>query len=245
MTSAISSYGGYPPAMQAGYGSRPRKADASELAADLFSALDTQQQGYLQASDFDSAISALNGSSSSSDNSASELFAALDSDSDGKVTQDELTTRLQELQSQLDSQFNAMRTQGMDGMAAMGGMGGMGGMPPPPPPGNDAGLDQDQLSSMASDASASGDSTAAARFSSLAANFDAADSNGDGKVSFQESIAYEQSQSESGNSDSSSTTASADNSRDSARALQRLMAMLRAYDSNDTTGGSQLLSTAV
>lgn len=237
MTSAISSYGGYPPAMQAGYGSRPRKPDASELAADLFSALDTQQQGYLQASDFDSAISALNGSNSSSDSSASDLFAALDSDSDGKVTQDELTSRLQALQSQLDSQFNAMRTQGM---AAMGGMGGM---PPPPPPGNDAGLDQDQLSSMASDASASGDSTAAARFSSLAANFDAADSNGDGKVSFQESIAYEQSQNAS--SDSAGATASADSSSQSARVLHRLMEMLRAYDSNDNTGGSQLLNTAV
>ncbi|MEQ6289061.1 EF-hand domain-containing protein [Vogesella sp. GCM10023246] len=243
MTSAISSYGGYPPATQAAYGSRPRKPDASELAADLFSALDTQQQGYLQASDFDSAISALNGSSSSSDSTASDLFAALDSDSDGKVTQDELTTRLQELQSQLDSQFNAMRTQGMGGMAAMGGMGGM---PPPPPRGNDAGLDQDQLTTMASDASASGDSTAAARFSSLAANFDAADSNGDGKVSFQESIAYEQSQSTS--SDSASATASADNSSDStqnARVLHRLMEMLRAYDSNDNDSGSQLLSTAV
>lgn len=231
MTSAIGSYGSYQGMMPAMQGQRPRRPEASEVAAQMFSELDTGQQGYLQESDLSDALGAIGSSD------GAELFAALDGDSDGKVTQDELTSKLQEIASQLDSSFNAMRTQGMPQMMA-GGMQGMGGMPPPPPRGEDEGLDADQLSAMASSASENGDTTAAERFASLAANFDAADTDGDGKVSFQESIAYEQSQNGSNSADDSDGNSQAGDVN--ARSLQRLLGMLRLYGNSDDSSSQQL-----
>lgn len=231
MTSAIGSYGSYQSMMPAMQGQRPRRPEASDIAAQIFSELDTGQQGYLQESDFSDVL----GASGSSD--GAELFAALDGDSDGKLTQDELTSKLQEIASQLDSGFNAMRTQGMPQMMA-GGMQGMGGMPPPPPPGDDEGLDAEQLSAMASSASENGDTTAAERFANLAANLDAADTDGDGKVSFQESIAYQQAQNGSSSADDSSSDSQGGGVNE--RSLQRLLGMLRLYGNSDDSSSQQL-----
>ncbi|MDC7696313.1 EF-hand domain-containing protein [Vogesella indigofera] len=233
MSSAISSVGSsYLPGMS-GMGGGPRamkRPDGEQMASEIFSKLDTDNQGYLEASDF------------GSDNE--DLFSALDSDSDGKVSKSELSTRLKQLAEELDSQFNAMRSQGMGGMMMAGGMQGM---PPPPPAGgeDDAGLEQEQLSAMATDASEAGDSVAAARFAALAENFDSADSNQDGKVSFAESIAYEEAQRGSSGSDSeNSGVASADSEQDG-RIMMRLMAMLRAYSSDDdSNNGSSVQLTA-
>lgn len=228
MSSAISSVGSsYLPGMS-GTGGGPRamkRPDSEQMASEIFSKLDTDKQGYLEASDF------------GSDNE--DLFAALDSDSDGKVSKSELSTRLKQLAEELDSQFNALRSQGMGGMMMAGGMQGM---PPPPPPasGGDDGLDQNRLSAMAADASEAGDSEAAARFAALAENFDSADSNQDGKVSFAESIAYEEAQRGStggGDSDVAGAGSEQDN-----RLMMRLMAMLRAYGSDDDSGGSVQLT---
>ncbi len=231
MSSAISSIGSsYLPAMGAMAGS-PRamkRPDSEQMASEIFSKLDTDNQGYLEAGDF------------GSDNE--DLFAALDSDSDGKVSKSELSTRLKQLEEELDSQFNAMRSQGMGGMMMAGGMQGM----PPPPAGgeDDAGLEQEQLSAMAADASEAGDSTAAARFAALAENFDSADSNQDGKVSFAESIAYEKAQRSDSSSDSEdASVASADSEQDS-RIMMRLMAMLRAYSSDDDSKSSSVQLSA-
>ena len=230
MSSAISSVGSsYLPGMS-GMGGGPRamkRPDGEQMASEIFSKLDTDNQGYLEASDF------------GSDNE--DLFSALDSDSDGKVSKSELSTRLKELAEELDSQFNAMRSQGMGGMMMAGGMQGM---PPPAGGEDDAGLEQEQLSAMATDASEAGDSVAAARFAALAENFDSADSNQDGKVSFAESVAYEEAQrSSSGTSSEDSGVASADSEQDG-RIMMRLMAMLRAYSSDDdsNSGGSVQLT---
>ncbi|WP_374496529.1 EF-hand domain-containing protein, partial [Vogesella indigofera] len=120
MSSAISSVGSsYLPGMS-GMGGGPRamkRPDGEQMASEIFSKLDTDNQGYLEASDF------------GSDNE--DLFSALDSDSDGKVSKSELSTRLKQLAEELDSQFNAMRSQGMGGMMMAGGQPGL---PPPPPP---------------------------------------------------------------------------------------------------------------
>ena len=252
MSSTIGSVGGFSPSMMQGMGGaqRPMKRPSSdEMAEQIFSKLDTDNQGYLEVSDFSAA---LGDSSSSSDSlSADELFSSLDSDSDGKITKDELSSRLKELSDELDSQFNAMRTD-MSGM--MAGMQGMGGMPPPPPPeGEDEGLSQDQLSQMASDASEAGDTAAASRFSALAASFDEADSDGDGKVSFAESIAFEKASQSSSSSDSSSSASSSSDSstnsstsvasRDDARVMMQLMQLMRSYGlgSDDSRQQSSLL----
>lgn len=246
MNSISSSSGSYQTAMMQGMGGprgRP-KPEASDVAAQIFSKLDTDKQGYLEASDFTSAISQL--SSSQQQASGEEVFSSLDSDSDGKLTQDELTTGIQALQDQLDSQFNAMRVQQ--------GMGGMNGMPPPPPPGGgrggrgeDEGFDQEQLSQLASAAEEAGDSRGASMFSELEDNFDEADADGDGKVTFSESVAYrEQQQQQASSEDSSSDTSTASASSSStslsqemqSRIAQRLMDMMRAYDTQQRDGDS-------
>lgn len=267
--STISSVGGssYTQGMMHGGPRGARRPDSNQMADDIFSQLDTNNQGYLQASDFSNAISQLNGSngssnSNSSDTSGEDIFAALDTDKDGKVTKSELSTRLKELSDQLDSQFNAMRTQAM---AQQGGaQGAQGGMPPPPPGGGrggdhdgdgggkSKGLDQTQLSAMAKAAGDAGDTQAADRFSQLASNFDDADSNGDGKVSFAESIAYEKSQQSSSASSTTTTTSSSSSSttttsssiseEQQSRVMMRLMDMMRSYGQQDDAQNSSSLS---
>jgi Ca2+-binding EF-hand superfamily protein len=212
-----------------------QRPEASEVAKQIFSKLDTDNQGYLEASDFASAISKLSSSGSDGSSASSdEVFASLDGDSDGKVTQDELTQGIKSLQEQLDSQFNAMRMQG--------GMQGMGGAHPHHHDGGqtqDEGMDQNQLGEMASAASQAGDSRAASMFSQLASNFTDADADGDGKVTFSESIAYQHKQQQASSSDTGSTDDSASAGSNSAsssaqemqsRMAQRLMEMMRAYD---------------
>ncbi len=242
MSSVTSSTSSYMPNMMQGPGG-PRgmrqRPEASEVAQQIFSKLDTDNQGYLEAGDFASAISQLSRSGQNSNTASSdEVFSSLDSDSDGKVTQDELTSGIQSLQDQLDSQFNAMRMQG--GMPGMGG----GGMPPPPPQGGrggkDEGLDQSQLTDMATTAAESGDTRAASMFSQLADNFDAADADGDGKVTFSESVAYQRQQAQAGSTGSDSSSSDSSNTASSStvassqevqgRIAQRLMEMMRAYD---------------
>lgn len=251
MSSAISNVGSYASAMMPhGMQGGPRgmkRPDATEMTEDLFSKLDTSQQGFLQASDL-------------GDNGEA-LVSALDSDSDGKVTRSEMSERLQQIQSELDSQFQAMRTrqgmgeqQGMGGMegGGMGGMGGPqgmggGGMRPPPPDGEDQGLSQDQLSAMATSASENGDDAAAELFSQVASNFSAADTNGDGKVTFQESQAYRESQQASQSSDSSTSsasTASSETSQDNRRIMHQLMSLMRTYGEGESTTSSGQYSVA-
>lgn len=234
MSSVTSSTSSYMPSMMQGPGGGPRgmrqRPEASEVAQQIFSKLDTDKQGYLEADDFASAISQLSRSGQSSNTASSdEVFSSLDSDSDGKVTQDELTSGIKSLQEQLDSQFNAMRMQG--GMQGMGG-----GMPPPPPggrggQGQDQGLDQSQLGDMATAAAESGNTQAASMFSQLADNFDEADADGDGKVTFSESVAYQRQQEQTGSTGSDSSTGSVSGSQDmQGRIAQRLMEIMRAYD---------------
>ena len=82
---------------------RPQRPSAEEMASDLFSKLDSSGKGYIQESDLESALSAIIGSSSSSNTdstgtaSASEIFSQLDSDGDGKVTEDEMASGFQKL----------------------------------------------------------------------------------------------------------------------------------------------------
>lgn len=149
--------------------------NASQIANSIFSKLDTSNKGYIEQTDLQSALSKLNGSDDSS--SVEELFSALDSDSDGKLTESELSSGISNLLGELNSQFNNMRVQG--------------GMPPPPPPQNeedDEGYTQEELTSIASTTS---DSQLSSLMSNVAANFEAADTNQDGKVSAKEAMEYQ------------------------------------------------------
>lgn len=214
---------------------------SSTSISQLFTRLDTKSQGYLEKSDLVSAFAGFSNDSSSS--SVDDVFQALDSDQDGKVTKSEFSTTLAKLQEELDSQFNQMRMQGQ-------GPQGMGGMPPPPPPQNDSGFTQDELSAQLEEIGSS-DSDRASFINNIVQNFSAADSNGDGKVSFQEAQAYNsQSDSTSGTSSTTGTTTStattANNSE--AQVMFKIMQLMHAYgglnNDNSAAASGSLLSVS-
>lgn len=216
---------------------------SSTSISQLFTRLDTKSQGYLEKSDLVSAFAGFSNDSSSS--SVDDVFQALDSDQDGKVTKGEFSTTLTKLQEELDSQFNQMRMQGQGGQSPQG----MGGMPPPPPPQNDSGFTQDELSAQLEEIGSS-DSDRASFINNIVQNFSAADSNGDGKVSFQEAQAYNsQSDSTSGTSSTTGTTTStattANNSE--AQVMFKIMQLMHAYGglNNDNSAAASSSSLSV
>ena len=210
---------------------RRQKPDASTMAEDLFAKLDTTGKGYIEQSDLTSALSS---TSTEGTASASEIFNQLDSDGDGKVTQDELKTSMLKLAESLDSQFDEMRMQA--------------GMPPPPPPAeSDAGFTEEELTEQLAEIGST-DSARSSLISNVVNNFDAADTNEDGKVSFQEAIAYDKanpSSSSSAATDSTtSTTSVASSDTTDAQVFRQLMELLRTYgEADDST--KNLLSTLV
>ena len=200
---------------------------SSQISSKLFSALDTKSQGFLEKSDFVSAFSKLSSSSGSTSNSASvdDVFSALDSNSDGKVTKDEFASTLAKLQEQLGS--SRMH-------------GGAGGPPPPPPPANDAGFTKDELSSQLKETSSSSDSNRTDMLSKIVNNFEAADTDGDGKVSFTEAMAYDQSSQNSTASDATSSTSST--SSTDAGIMMKIMQLMHAYGNGNEDKSSSLSS---
>lgn len=173
------------------------RPDPTAMANELFSKLDTSGQGYIEKSDlqnaFDQMASKATGAGATP--SAADLFSQLDANSDGKVTKDEFSESIKKLADQLDQQFQSGRMRAA--MSSAGGMEGMGakmGVPPGPPPGGgaDHGMTKDQLSAAAEGTSGS-DSGISSLLADVAKNFDVADTNKDGKVTLQETYAYEQS----------------------------------------------------
>ncbi len=237
----VSSVGGYSAsaAMATMAASRAQaRPDTSQMASELFSKLDTKGQGYIEQSDLQSAFSQVFSDASSSTGSATDssadssaLFKALDGDGNGKVTESEFSSGLQKLADALDSQAFSSR---------MGGAQDAGGAPPPPPPppgADDTGLTKDQLQSQL-DQIGSTDSARSSLISSVVQNFDKADTDGDGKVSQTEAIAYEQSTKTSttaadGTGSSGSTTSQSD-----AALMHRVMELMRAYGAGDSTAST-------
>lgn len=204
-------------------------SSVSSWTSTLFSQLDTSNKGYISESDLSSAFGSL--SSSGSDSSASKLFSTMDSDQDGKVSKDELASTLQSLADQLNSQYDASRMAGAMGQ----------GMPPPPPPPadgaeSDSGLSEDQVNSIAG---STDDSELASLLSNVASNFSAADTDGDGKVSRKEAMAYQEStQGSSQSSDATSSQASASSGDEAV--TRRILELLQAYSNNLASSGSSL-----
>ena len=260
--SSIGSIGSYASSLASSMsGARPQRPDPTKMADQLFSQLDTKGQGYIEKSDLQSAFSQISGTTSSSTASSStgssasvdDVFSQLDADSDGKVTKDEMSSSMKKLADELDSQFNQMRMSGgMGGMSGPGGAGGPGGMPPPPLPGGDEGLSKDELTNQLSEIGSS-DSKRSDLMSKVVNNFDAADTDGNGKVSFQEAMAYDQ-QSRTSSTTSSSNTSAAAASSESTRSssstsndlaiMKRIMDLMQAYGSSDASGVSGANATS-
>lgn len=202
----------------------------------LFAKLDSKSQGYIEKSDLVSAFSQI----STDSTEAEGVFAALDSDSDGKVTESEFSTTLSKLQEELDSQFDSMR---LDGFSGAQGAGGMAGMPPPPPPENDSGFSKDELSSQLEEIGST-DSERSSLISNIVANFEAADTDGDGKVSFAEAQTYDsESKSSSTASDSSSTTASSTSANSDNALMMKIMQLMHAYGTTSQDDQSSSISS--
>lgn len=214
------------------------RPDPTQMASKLFSKLDTKNQGYIEQSDLQSAFAQIGSTADSS--SVEEVFKQFDSNSDGKVTKDEFSDTLSQLAEELDNQFNQSRMQAA------------GGMPPPPPPpggpqgGNDAGFSKEELQSQLEEIGST-DSKRSNLISNIVNNFDEADTDGDGKVSFKEAMAYDQENSSSAASSasdaSSSSTASRSNSE--ASVMMRIMQLVHAYGKPEESQSalSSLLST--
>lgn len=198
------------------HGMGARRPDPAAMAEKLFSRLDTDNQGYIEQADLETAFGKIDGTGESTD--AAAVFAQLDGDSDGKVTKDELSTALSAVAEQLDSQFAEMRMR--EGM-------------PPPPPQDDAGFTKDQLQGQLDEIDSS-DSQRAELIADIVGNFDAADADGDGKVSFSEAMAYQEDQS-SGNAtaaSASTTEKSTTNDQSERQLMMQIMRLVQAYDPN-------------
>lgn len=218
------------------------RPSSAQMVSDLFSKLDTKNQGYLEESDLEAAFSSI--ATDDSSLSVSELFSQLDSDGDGKVTESEMSSSLEQLSAQLDAGFNNMRTTGMEA-----------GMPPPPPPmsqSEDEGFTLEELTAQLEEI----DSTDSARYnlvSSIVSNFDEADADGDGKVSMQEAMTYAQSTQSTTAADSSITTVSAVDNQSAtvaddttqAEILRRIMQLMDAYRTSDTTTASLVSALSI
>ena len=209
-------------------GGARQRPDASQMADDLFSKLDTQNKGYLESSDLASALGS--NSSSTSSASAEEVFKSLDSDSDGKLTKTELSDGLKKVQDQLESSFQAMRTKGK------------GDMPPPPPPGDeeDSGLTAEQMTEIASKTD---DSDLASLMQTLASNFDAADANGDGKVTRDEAMAYQEQNQATGGATTASASSTSSASALDENVVKQIMQLVQTYSGQSSSKAQSTLST--
>jgi Ca2+-binding EF-hand superfamily protein len=181
----------------------------SNWADSIYAKLDTKNQGYIEKTDLQDALSKAgatsngNGSGGQSVN-VDDTFSALDGDSDGKVTKSELTEAMSKLSDHLNAQFDASRVGG-------GGGGG-------------------------SKDATSGTSGASGTDSTSADYIAAADTDGNGTVSDAEQAAYEKKvasgQADSGNSSSSGAAQQATHQKDPMRELAHALHLLKAYAEN-------------
>ena len=219
-------------------------SQASQMASQLFSRIDTKSQGYIEKSDLATAFSQISAKANDT-TSVDDVFAALDGDSNGQVTESEFSSVLSQLQAQLDSQFSQMR---MEGKGGSGGPQGMAGMPPPPPPGDDAGFTKDELSSQLEDIGST-DTQRSSLISNIVENFEAADSDGDGKVSFKEAMAFDEASKSATSSSATSTSSSTDTAQAAAstdaQVMMKIMQLMHAYgggQDQQQSGVASLLS---
>jgi len=162
----------------------------------------------------------------------SDLVSSMDTDGDSKITKSELSQGIENLFNQLQSA--SQQAGGAQGMPPPppGGAGG----PPPPSGGSDeedTGLTQDQMQTMAS---STDDSKLSELLSSVSSNFEAADTNSDGKVTQQEAMAYQQSQSDDSSQSSTNTQQS--------HALEQVAKLIKTYGLDQDTSSSYLTASA-
>ena len=194
----------------------------SNWADSIFSKLDTKNQGYIDKTDLQDALSKVSGDGKGGSQSVNvdDAFSALDGDNDGKITKSELTDAMTRLSDQLNAQFDASR------------VGRGGGQPPagPPPGGQGGGGTSGTGGTSTTDSSGSASSDYIA----------AADTDGNGSVSEAEKAAYEKklanAQADGDGSAASDGTRHARHQKDPVRELAHAMHLLKAYAENSGGG---------
>ncbi|MGD8908847.1 MAG: EF-hand domain-containing protein [Chromatiales bacterium] len=209
-----------------------RKPDSDELAQQLFSKLDTSGQGYIEKSDLQSAFSNVSETSETSNLSTDEsdldeLFSQLDSDNDGKITEQELSDSLAQIDEQINDLFSQMRMNETQGQM----------MPPPPPPPppegeaemDDIGFTEEELTAQLEEIGDS-DSTRSTLIENILADFEAADTDGDGRVNLEEAMAFDQTNSDSSNEPGiASGVTSSDTETLNEKVMMQMMRLVQAY----------------
>ena len=233
-------------------------SNVSKWADSVFSKLDTRNQGYIEKTDLQDALSKVGGNGKGSGGAVDvdDTFSALDGDSDGKVTKSELTEAMTKLSDQLNAQFDASRvgrggpppegpppdggdgagTEGAitaDGAAGAGGPRGAGG---PHGGGGRVGGSEDEDTSTDGTSSTSTDYVAAA------------DTDGDGTVSDAEQAAYDKkvASEKAGNGDSDEASGGpekAGRQNDPMRELAHALHLLKAYAENSGSSDATAASS--
>lgn len=153
---------------------------------DLFGKVDADASGSVNAEELQALLEKMSGGTASQTGVGSDaLFSQLDTDGDGGLTQ---------------AEFDAGRPSGSEGGGGGGGgMGGVGGMPPPPPGGAqaasaDSSSTDDPLDTnedgVVSAAELAAGATQATQQDTLAALFDAIDTDGNSQISSSESQSF-------------------------------------------------------
>lgn len=200
-----------------------RRLDPAEMAESLFAQLDTSGQGYIEKTDLAAALEQVS-SASAVTSDVDDLFSQLDTDADGKVTEQEFTDVLQKLSDQLDAERMARRIE------EAGAAGMMQAPPPPPPRADDEGYTEDELSAQLSEIGGS-DSRRSSLISNLLDNFSTADSDGDGRVSFDEAMAFAQSgeATATGQAGAASATGAQRAEPEAAQLMLQIVRLMQAY----------------
>ncbi|MBK1716870.1 EF-hand domain-containing protein [Thiocystis violacea] len=230
-----------------GTGARQRQ-DPTETIARVFSNLDTEGKGYLEAADFETAFEKLGvGDTGTSDENltlvdADRVISALDQDGDGKVTTEDLSQGLRAITDSVGFLQGRLGTEGLEAMGAMP-------PPPPPPPGEQAGFTEEELTSQLaalteSDEASETDAYGSDLLANILAQFDTADADGDGRISGVEAMSFAQTlgdadpgSNEEGEADGTTTStagsqgANADRATADLLVMRRIMQLMDAYDS--------------
>ena len=207
---------------------------ASSWTANLFAKLDTANNGYIDTASLTEALTQASSGSADSAAEAQNLVGALDENGDAKLTQQELAASLQKLLEEVGSLLGNVGGAQRAGTAPPAG-----GMPPPPPPAGEAdgaGFTRDELQAMVDQASSSDDQRTAL-MTRIVANFDQADTDSDGKVSFTEARAFDQNGAAGTSAATAATTTSATD--DSSAVLANILQLLLAYGGLDDTTDQQ------
>jgi Ca2+-binding EF-hand superfamily protein len=186
---------------------------SAKMADKLFSKLDTKGRGYIEKSDLQSAFDQISVKGASGNKPrVDDVFQTLDVDGDGKVTKQQMSDSIQKLANQLDSQFQDMRMRGKGG-----------------------GMSESDIRSMADSTTGGASQT----LSALAKNFDAADTNQDGKISAQEAMAFQLS--------NETNSSSSEAQRGDVGVLARIMELAESYGAftqEEQTSGSTISTAA-